>query len=116
MSLGTLDPIAACIDPSRLRRTSPAVPSRPMLTWSAIALLMGLLSPPALATPRFASHFRSFDVGASPTAVGVGDVDGDGRPDLVVGSEGSHTLSFLRGNGDGTFADRMEFGTVSGPA
>ncbi len=33
------------------------------------------------------------------------DRDGDGRPDLVVGSLGSHTLSVLLGKGEGTFSD-----------
>ncbi len=45
------------------------------------------------------------------TSVAVGDVNGDGRPDLVVASwcadstcaKGTFTLSVLLGNGDGTF-------------
>lgn len=46
----------------------------------------------------------------SPTAVGngtrqvaVGDLDGDGHPDLVSANSGDWEVSVLRGNGDGTF-------------
>ena len=33
----------------------------------------------------------------------VGDVNGDGKPDLVVANDSSNTVSVLLGNGDGTF-------------
>ena len=36
----------------------------------------------------------------------VADVNGDGKPDLVVANDGSNTVSVLLGNGDGTFAAR----------
>lgn len=44
----------------------------------------------------------SYPVPAGPYPVVSGDFDGDGNPDLVVSSPFS-ALSFLRGNGDGTF-------------
>ena len=33
----------------------------------------------------------------------LGDVNGDGKPDLVVANSGSNTVSVLLGNGNGTF-------------
>jgi hypothetical protein len=42
----------------------------------------------------------------NPTSVAVSDVNGDGKPDLIVangGSGGINTLGILLGNGDGTF-------------
>ena len=33
----------------------------------------------------------------------MADVNGDGRPDLIIGSFTSHTVSVLLGKGDGTF-------------
>ena len=41
--------------------------------------------------------------GSYATTVEVADVNGDGRPDLVVGSGFSDAVSVLLGNGDGTF-------------
>jgi FG-GAP-like repeat/Bacterial Ig-like domain (group 3) len=43
-------------------------------------------------------------VGVLPYSVAVGDVNGDGKADLVTANVGSNTFSVLLGNGDGTFA------------
>src|SRR5262249_5237626 len=43
-----------------------------------------------------------FAVGGNPAAVVVGDVNGDGKLDLVTANNGS--AGVLLGNGDGTFA------------
>jgi hypothetical protein len=45
----------------------------------------------------------NFAVGFDPSSVAVADVNGDGRPDLVVANTGSYTVSVLLGNGNGTF-------------
>ena len=48
-----------------------------------------------------ASSFASkidFTVGSSPTSVSIGDLDGDGKPDLAVADIGSNTVSVLRNN------------------
>jgi len=46
---------------------------------------------------------------ATGVSFAVGDVNGDGKPDLVLGiagpRSGGGTISFLAGNGDGTFQD-----------
>src|SRR5439155_755754 len=39
-----------------------------------------------------------------PRVVAVGDLDGDGRPDLVTANTGGNNVSVLLGRGDGTFA------------
>jgi hypothetical protein len=44
-----------------------------------------------------------FAAGAGPSTVAVGDLNGDGKPDLVVADAVSNTVSVLLGNGDGTF-------------
>jgi DNA-binding beta-propeller fold protein YncE len=47
--------------------------------------------------------------------VSVGDVNGDGRLDLVVANSGSNTVSVLLGNGNGTFQGAQNFPTGSIP-
>ena len=50
---------------------------------------------------------RVFPAGANPTAVAVGDFNGDGKPDVVVANNAAINLngsfSVLLNNGDGTF-------------
>ncbi|NIR70567.1 VCBS repeat-containing protein [candidate division KSB1 bacterium] len=43
------------------------------------------------------------DVGAEPAAVVAVDLDQDNHKDLVVANQGDHTLSLLRGDGNGNF-------------
>ena len=45
----------------------------------------------------------------------VGDVNGDGKPDLVVANDGSNTVSVLLGNGNGTFQAQQTFATGTEP-
>ncbi len=51
------------------------------------------------------------DVGTNPVAVAVGDVNGDGKPDFVVASSGSNTVSVLVNRGTGTFAPKVDYPT-----
>jgi hypothetical protein len=50
----------------------------------------------------FAPHM-DFAVGHRPSAVAVGDFNGDGKQDLALANAGDGTVSILLGNGDGTF-------------
>src|SRR5439155_441337 len=89
--------------------------SRGMRAWVVAAATLGTLiafHPPAAASgPLFAAPFLSFDTGSNPNSVAIGDVNGDGKPDLVVANTYSSTVSVLLGNGDGTFGARKDFGT-----
>src|SRR6266568_3460721 len=51
-------------------------------------------------------------VGNGPAGVAVADLNGDGKPDLVVANFDDNTLSVLLGNGDGTFQAAQTFGGV----
>jgi hypothetical protein len=45
----------------------------------------------------------TYSVSGVPDALAIGDVNGDGHNDIVVGSTNATTVSVLRGHGDGTF-------------
>jgi hypothetical protein len=48
---------------------------------------------------------------SSPYSIVVGDFNGDGKLDLAVADFGSHGVSVLMGNGDGTFQPPVEYST-----
>ncbi len=55
----------------------------------------------------FAAHTR---YGADPTwSVAIGDLNGDGRPDLAMGGDAG--AGVMLGNGDGTFGARVTYVT-----
>ncbi len=56
-----------------------------------------------------------YATGAGSVAVAVGDLDGDGKPELLVANQNGDTVSILRNRGDGTFAPREDYSTRRGP-
>ena len=69
--------------------------------------------------PSFASQV-TFATGTGPAAVVLGDVNGDGRPDLIVANSGSNTVSVLlnttpAGAGVPSFAPQVTFATGTSP-
>lgn len=50
-----------------------------------------------------------------PVAIALGDLNGDGRADLIVANQDSGTVSVLIGNGDGAFRTAVDFKTVGIP-
>ncbi|MBU1299984.1 MAG: VCBS repeat-containing protein, partial [Bacteroidetes bacterium] len=56
--------------------------------------------------------------GSSPTTVTIGDIDGDGKPDLVVGNWNDNNVSVFRNtssSGSISFAGRVNFSTGDRP-
>jgi VCBS repeat-containing protein len=52
-----------------------------------------------------------YATGDSPLSVASADVDNDGKFDLIVANFWSDTVSVLKNNGDGTFADKVDYTT-----
>ncbi|MBE7169199.1 MAG: VCBS repeat-containing protein [Williamsia sp.] len=56
-------------------------------------------------------------VGNEPRSIAIGDLDGDGKPDVVVANAGSSTISVLQNTSSGTaaFGTKVDFPTGSQP-
>ena len=70
-------------------------------------------------TPSFAAQ-QTFAVGSAPASVTAADVNGDGKPDLVVANEGANTVSVLLdttapGASSANFVAKQTFATGSRP-
>jgi hypothetical protein len=68
--------------------------------------------------PTVAVSFSRSDIaaGGGPRFVAAGDVNRDGRSDLVVASYEGGSASVFLGNGDGTFASPVGYATGAGPS
>jgi len=66
----------------------------------AVAASMLLSAPGFASPPRFAAPFLAYPTGLGPNAVTIDDVNGDGRPDVLVAN--SLGLEVRLGIGDGT--------------
>jgi len=61
----------------------------------------------------------NFTTGTSPRSVSAGDIDGDGKQDIVVSNLGDNTVSVFRNTSSGgtiSFAPRLDFITATQPS
>ena len=107
-----------------MKRSVPAVPVIPkcrgvracMILAIPLCLLLGTFRPDTAASaPLFAAPFLSFDTGGESFSLALGDLNGDGKPDLAAVNVDVNTVSVLLGNGDGTFGPKSDYGTGSYP-
>ncbi len=73
--------------------------SAPLVGTSNVAFF-----PVTTATPLVNTSRTDYGTGDLPFSVAVGDFNSDGKLDLAVVNDVSHTVTILLGNGDGTFA------------
>src|SRR5262249_51858933 len=57
----------------------------------------------------------NFNTGAGPFSVAIGDLNGDGKPDLALANADSGSVSVLLGNGNGSFQNAANFNTGGRP-
>jgi 6-phosphogluconolactonase (cycloisomerase 2 family) len=90
------------------------------LNSSNVSVLRNNSSSGSIAAGSFAAKV-DFATGDSPRSVAIGDLDGDGKPDLAVANLSSITVSVLRNTGSsgsiaaGSFAAKVDFTTGTGP-
>ena len=68
--------------------------------------------PAFFAAPSFPAGMLG-GAGSEPIAVAVGDFNRDGRLDAATANKGTHDVSVLLGNGNGTFKASMLFTSAS---
>src|SRR5206468_3961229 len=56
-----------------------------------------------------------FGAGPKPTAVALADLNGDGKPDIIVANDYGNYASVLLGNGNGSFQAQQTFAAGSAP-
>jgi hypothetical protein len=64
--------------------------------------------------PAFSAP-QPFNVGGSPSAVAVGDFNGDSKLDIVTANGPNSSVSVLLGNGNGTFGTAQNYAVVGTP-
>jgi FG-GAP-like repeat/PASTA domain len=66
------------------------------------------------AAPSFAAA-KSYAAGPDPVSVAIGDLNGDGKPDLATANAGANTVTTLSNRGDGHMQSRTDVRTGSQP-
>jgi hypothetical protein len=82
-----------------------------------VAIALATLTAPRASgatCPDFSAAVN-YAAGKDPRSVAVGDLNGDGKLDLVVANQDSRNVSVLLGNGDGTFAPAVNYAVGDTP-
>jgi VCBS repeat-containing protein len=75
----------------------------PVSATQSFALASGNHAPAFAPLPQWASAHVISGIDFGPASIATGDVNGDGRADLIVAKTGGNTLSVLLGDGSGGF-------------
>lgn len=100
--------VGACVSRGRPRRTT-------VMLSLACALCVGAPGQASYAFPLFGPHSELPGDMITPYVVAVGDLNKDGKQDVVVADTSLSAISAWLGNGDGTFGMKHDFGTGNFP-
>jgi hypothetical protein len=89
-SLGVSVPVGATFAPISVTDTT-----KGLTAYSSAPFVVTFPSSRIIDTTSFASKV-DFTTGTSPYSVAIGDIDGDGKPDLIVANNGGSTVSVMR--------------------
>jgi hypothetical protein len=85
----------------------------------AVACVATALGAPVQALGATTFQFAAkadYSTATKPVSVATGDLNGDGKRDLVVANEESNSVSVLLGNGDGTLKPKVDYAAGTAPA
>jgi predicted NUDIX family NTP pyrophosphohydrolase len=85
-----------------------------LLACIGAAVIVDVVSPFATSAPSFGRPLP-FRTGLAPSAVAIGDLNGDGRRDLATANAGGSSVSVLLSRGGGSFGARRDYPTGPGP-
>src|SRR5437660_480747 len=86
-----------------------------LFTLIAVSLAVLLQVATSFAQTVSFSPATNFAVGSRPHSVVIGDLNGDGKPDLAVSNDGGESVSILLSTGTGSFGAATKFAVGSPP-
>jgi hypothetical protein len=85
-----------------------------LATIAALSACGGQSGQNSSSPPSFAGT-TSYATGKSPAEVAIGDLNGDGKPDLAIANQDGGTVSVLPNRGDGSFQAKRGYATGRHP-
>ena len=89
---------------------------RALFTLALLAGTLALFSSDAANLQYSFIQGAAYPTGSVPDGIAVGDLNGDGVPDVVTADAGSDSMSVLIGNKDGTYKPRQVYKTGQNPS
>jgi CHRD domain-containing protein/VCBS repeat protein/flagellar hook capping protein FlgD/FG-GAP repeat protein len=84
------------------------------VVWFVASAWMALAAAPRAQAVGFAPK-TDFGTGTAPRAVAIGDLNGDGKPDLATANTNTSNVSVLLGTGGGSFGAKTDFTGATNP-